>query len=146
MIFSDAKRESDIKTITLLLTFILNEQRNFFLYSKRTTKSVDFVQLTNFQYYYMVVLKQKNGVDCKQQIQLHFFVIECGWRDSNPHASQHQILSLACLPISPHPLRERKVKENFLELTRFSKKYFLLSDASCEQQLLQSLFSLYLHK
>ncbi len=27
----------------------------------------------------------------------------CGWRDSNPHASRHQILSLARLPISPHP-------------------------------------------
>ncbi len=27
----------------------------------------------------------------------------CGWRDSNPHASRHQILSLARLPITPHP-------------------------------------------
>jgi hypothetical protein len=27
----------------------------------------------------------------------------CGWRDSNPHASRLQILSLARLPISPHP-------------------------------------------
>jgi hypothetical protein len=26
-----------------------------------------------------------------------------GWRDSNPHASRHQILSLARLPITPHP-------------------------------------------
>ena len=29
--------------------------------------------------------------------------LKCGWRDSNPHASRHQILSLARLPISPHP-------------------------------------------
>jgi hypothetical protein len=27
----------------------------------------------------------------------------CGWRDSNPHASRRQILSLVRLPISPHP-------------------------------------------
>lgn len=31
------------------------------------------------------------------------FPLMCGWRDSNPHAVKHQILSLACLPISPHP-------------------------------------------
>ena len=30
-------------------------------------------------------------------------LLKCGWRDSNPHASQHQILSLAWLPITPHP-------------------------------------------
>ena len=33
----------------------------------------------------------------------HFNFKKCGWRDSNPHAVKHQILSLACLPISPHP-------------------------------------------
>ena len=27
-----------------------------------------------------------------------------GWRDSNPHALRHQILSLARLPITPHPV------------------------------------------
>ena len=27
----------------------------------------------------------------------------CGWRDSNSHASRHQNLNLACIPISPHP-------------------------------------------
>jgi hypothetical protein len=32
-------------------------------------------------------------------------LLECGRRDSNPHASRHQILSLARLPISPRPLR-----------------------------------------
>ena len=30
-------------------------------------------------------------------------MISYGWRDSNPHASRHKILSLACLPIPPHP-------------------------------------------
>jgi len=34
----------------------------------------------------------------------------CGWRDSNPHALRRQILSLVCLPISPHPLICQKVK------------------------------------
>ena len=29
---------------------------------------------------------------------------QCGWRDSNPHASRRQILSLVRLPISSHPL------------------------------------------
>ena len=29
---------------------------------------------------------------------------ECGRRESNPYASRHQILSLACLPISTRPL------------------------------------------
>ena len=28
----------------------------------------------------------------------------CGWRDSNPHTSRYQILSLARLPITPQPL------------------------------------------
>lgn len=28
---------------------------------------------------------------------------QCGWRESNPHARRHQILSLARLPIPPHP-------------------------------------------
>ncbi len=31
-------------------------------------------------------------------------IILCGRRDSNPHASRHQILSLARLPITPRPL------------------------------------------
>ncbi len=30
-------------------------------------------------------------------------VNQCGWRDSNPHALRHQILSLARLPVPPHP-------------------------------------------
>ena len=33
----------------------------------------------------------------------------CGWRDSNPHASRHKILSLACLPIPPHPRSNRLI-------------------------------------
>lgn len=28
----------------------------------------------------------------------------CGWRDLNSHEDFHQILSLARLPITPHPL------------------------------------------
>src|SRR5262249_43963822 len=32
----------------------------------------------------------------------------CGWRDLNPHGLRHRILSPACLPIPPHPLRERQ--------------------------------------
>ena len=31
----------------------------------------------------------------------------CGRRDSNPHASRHQILSLDCLPISTRPLFQK---------------------------------------
>ena len=34
----------------------------------------------------------------------------CGWRDSNPHASRRQILSLIRLPISPHPLLRPKAQ------------------------------------
>ena len=30
-------------------------------------------------------------------------IFSCGRRDSNPHASRHQILSLARLPITPRP-------------------------------------------
>ena len=37
----------------------------------------------------------------KSSNKLELFL--CGWRDSNPHASRHQILSLARLPITPHP-------------------------------------------
>ena len=36
-----------------------------------------------------------------QFFQLSHF--ECGRRESNPYASRHQILSLACLPISTRP-------------------------------------------
>lgn len=32
----------------------------------------------------------------------------CGWEDLNLHAVGHQILSLACLPISPHPHNNNK--------------------------------------
>ena len=31
------------------------------------------------------------------------FLQQSGWRDSNPHALRHQILSLACLPVPAHP-------------------------------------------
>lgn len=34
---------------------------------------------------------------------------KCGWRDSNPHASRRQILSLIRLPISPHPRSQSEV-------------------------------------
>ena len=38
----------------------------------------------------------------KKDEQLSLLVlIECGQRDSNPHASRHQILSLTWLPITP---------------------------------------------
>lgn len=39
-----------------------------------------------------------------QPFNLSTVLIMCGWRDSNPHALRRQILSLVCLPISPHPL------------------------------------------
>jgi hypothetical protein len=39
-----------------------------------------------------------------------------GWRDSNPHTLRHQILSLTCLPISPHP-EERKTTGWFPKTT-----------------------------
>ena len=35
---------------------------------------------------------------------INFYLCKwCGWRDSNSYTVRHQILSLACIPISPHP-------------------------------------------
>ena len=34
---------------------------------------------------------------------LNVFLQQSGWRDSNPHALRHQILSLVCLPVPAHP-------------------------------------------
>ena len=33
------------------------------------------------------------------------YIYLSGWRDSNPHAFRHNILSVTCLPISPHPVK-----------------------------------------
>ena len=52
------------------------------------------------------VIKCKKNKKRKTK-HLSLFVFLCGWRDSNPHASRRQILSLVRLPISPHPLKER---------------------------------------
>ena len=38
-----------------------------------------------------------------EQLSLFVFKTLCGQRDSNPHASRHQILSLTWLPITPCP-------------------------------------------
>jgi len=55
-------------------------------------------------------------------------ILLCAWRDSNPHAVRHQILSLARLPITPHAQHylnwfANVVKLNQLILTNW---YFLL--------------------
>ena len=34
------------------------------------------------------------------------YIYLSGWRDSNPHAFRHNILSVTCLPISPHPVKK----------------------------------------
>ena len=41
--------------------------------------------------------KEKKGTSSDEDVPL------CGRRESNPYASRHQILSLACLPISTRP-------------------------------------------
>ena len=50
-----------------------------------------------------------------------------GWRDSNPHASRRQILSLVRLPISPHPR------------VNFDSK-FQISDFKYNELIINSLF------
>ena len=42
-------------------------------------------------------LYQEKGTSSNEDVPL------CGRRESNPYASRHQILSLACLPISTRP-------------------------------------------
>lgn len=44
----------------------------------------------------------------------------CGWKDLNLHALLHQILSLACLPISPHPQSgtPKRIRTSDLRLRR----------------------------
>ena len=48
-------------------------------------------------------------------------------RDSNPHASQHQILSLACLPISSYPQFCKSRLQKYKNY-RFQIIYFLVSN------------------
>ena len=43
----------------------------------------------------------------RNQHILVLYVIWCGWRDLNPHASRRQNLNLVRLPISPHPQEEQ---------------------------------------
>ena len=50
------------------------------------------------------MLRESLCTHTKKDEQLSLLVlIECGQRDSNPHASRHQILSLTWLPITPCP-------------------------------------------
>ena len=49
------------------------------------------------------------------------FFSKCGRRDSNPHASRHQILSLDCLPISTRP------QSVLVSLTKGLQRYDKLS-------------------
>ncbi len=57
----------------------------------------------------MVLDKKRNvrttSAECTQDG--NHFEEWCGWRDLNPHALRHQNLNLACLPISPHPRRNK---------------------------------------
>ena len=46
------------------------------------------------------ILIKKDLTQVKSFTRVFFL---CGWRDSNPHASRRQILSLVRLPISPRP-------------------------------------------
>jgi hypothetical protein len=39
----------------------------------------------------------------------------CGRRDSNPHAVKHEILNLACLPVSSLPRRKENIIMIFLK-------------------------------
>ena len=48
---------------------------------------------------YSISYGKEKGTSSDEDVPL------CGRRESNPYASRHQILSLACLPISTRPLR-----------------------------------------
>ncbi len=52
----------------------------------------------------------------------HSPIEKCGWRDSNPHASRRQILSLVRLPISPHPLLNVDSLKRAAKVIRFPEK------------------------
>ena len=47
----------------------------------------------------------KGGTRPHKKENQRWFSFLCGRRESNPYASRHQILSLACLPISTRPRR-----------------------------------------
>ena len=57
-----------------------------------------------FRHHYRNKRKKRTGIGS---------LFECGRRESNPYASRHQILSLACLPISTRPRRYLNEKADF---------------------------------
>ena len=57
------------------------------------------------------------GYENKKEVRSEFLTSKktlCGQRDSNPHASRHQILSLTWLPITPYP-QDLALRHSFLE-------------------------------
>ena len=60
----------------------------------RTLKCNDFFEITN-----RISSTYKNKTEGGNPSSVNL----CGRRESNPYASRHQILSLACLPISTRP-------------------------------------------
>ena len=59
-------------------------------------------QATDFFVFHMSLLRNENTKKDEQHMLLVLKTL-CGQRDSNPHASRHQILSLTWLPITPCP-------------------------------------------
>ena len=81
----------------------------------RTLKCNDFFEITN-----RISSTYKNKTEGENPSSVNL----CGRRESNPYASRHQILSLACLPISTRP-RQMDCKDmNIFDTT---KKYFFAS-------------------
>ena len=71
----------------------------------------------------------RNFFELKTRARRGFHFL-CGRRDSNPHASRRQILSLVCLPISPRPQQGGKCTTKNSKTPDVKKKLFILHNMS----------------
>ena len=69
---------------------------------------------------YSMSYGNKKGTSSDEDVPL------CGRRESNPYASRHQILSLACLPISTRPLNVLSLWKGLQRYNLFFKRQQLL--------------------
>ena len=71
---------------------------------------------------YSISYGKEKGTSSDEDVPL------CGRRESNPYASRHQILSLACLPISTRPLFHLPLRKGLQMYDNFSDLQKKLSD------------------
>ena len=116
---ADLWKDSDLETQRKVQFLIFPEGILWDKHMKqyRTLKCNDFFQIIN---------KVSNTYKSKKEDENSSSLNLCGRRESNPYASRHQILSLACLPISTRPLNmspSRKGLQNYYKIPELQTKW-----------------------